>query len=115
MLGFFKQMPVKPLNRLLPWGIAGFVINAVTGFMFFAGDPFQYLYNLAFLLKAIFLALAGINAGAFYLTGLSRQVDAVGAGGDVPTPAKVVAAASLFLWIGVMYWGRMLPFIGNAF
>jgi hypothetical protein len=29
--------------------------------------------------------------------------------------AKVVAAVSLFLWIGVMFWGRMLPFIGNAF
>jgi hypothetical protein len=29
--------------------------------------------------------------------------------------AKVVAASSLFLWVGVMYWGRMLPFIGTAF
>ena len=25
---------------------------------------------------------------------------------------KVIAAISLFLWIGVMYWVRMLPFIG---
>jgi len=29
--------------------------------------------------------------------------------------AKIIAATSLFLWIGVMFWGRMLPFIGNAF
>jgi hypothetical protein len=42
-------------------------------------------------------------------------VDNVGAGHDVPPAAKLVAATSLFLWVGVMYWGRMLPFIGNAF
>ena len=29
--------------------------------------------------------------------------------------AKLVAATSLLLWIGVMYWGRMLPFLGDAF
>ena len=49
------------------------------------------------------------------MTGLYRRVDGVGAGHDVPPAAKLVAAASLFLWAGVMYWGRMLPFIGNAF
>ncbi len=30
-------------------------------------------------------------------------------------PAKVIAAISLCLWTGVMYRGRMLPFIGQAF
>jgi hypothetical protein len=28
---------------------------------------------------------------------------------------KVVAASALALWVGVMYWGSMLPFIGNSF
>ena len=23
--------------------------------------------------------------------------------------------SALFLWVGVMYWGSMLPFLGNAF
>jgi len=44
-----------------------------------------------------------------------RRVDPVAAGQDAPVAAKLVAAISLSLWIGVMYWGRMLPFIGNAF
>jgi hypothetical protein len=34
---------------------------------------------------------------------------------DAPASAEVMCAASLFLWVGVMFWGRMLPFIGNAF
>lgn len=115
MLGLVKGLPLKPLNRLLPWGIFGFAINLTTGFMFFAGDPFQYIHNAVFWFKMAFVVLAGINVGAFYLTGISRRVDSVQGGEDVPTSAKLVAATSLFLWIGVMYWGRMLPFLGDAF
>jgi hypothetical protein len=68
-----------------------------------------------FWLKIAFIALAGVNVLLFYATGLSRRVDEVGAGEDVPGAARVVAAASLFLWFGVLYWGRMLPFLGGAF
>jgi hypothetical protein len=51
----------------------------------------------------------------FHVTGLSRRVDEVGADAEAPGAARVVAAASLFLWFGVPYWGRMLPFLGGAF
>jgi hypothetical protein len=40
-------------------------------------------------------------------------VPGASAGEDAPFAAKLVAAASLFLWLGVMYWGRMLLFIGD--
>ena len=115
MLGLLKGLPVQPLNRLLPWGIFGFAMNMATGFLFFAGDPFQYIHNNVFWLKMLFVTLAGVNVGVFYLTGLSRRVESVGGGEEVPGAAKLVAATSLFLWIGVMYWGRMLPFLGDAF
>jgi hypothetical protein len=115
MLGVAKGLPLKPLNRLLPWGIVGFVINLITGFLFFSGDPFQYIHNAVFWFKMAFVLLAGINVGVFYLTGISQRVDSVQGGEMVPASARVVAATSLFLWIGVMYWGRMLPFLGDAF
>jgi hypothetical protein len=115
MLGMAKGLPLGPLQRLMPWAMLGFLINLITGFLFFAGDPFQYIHNIAFGFKLLFIGLAGVNVILFYMTGLSRRVDRVTAGQDVPPAAKVAAAASLFFWIGVMYWGRMLPFIGNAF
>jgi hypothetical protein len=59
--------------------------------------------------------LAGINVLLFYVTGTSRTVEALGPGDDAPLSAKLIAAASLFFWVGVMFWGRMLPFIGNSF
>jgi hypothetical protein len=115
MIGMAKGIPLAGFDRLMPWAIAGFAINAVTGFLFFSGDPFQYLNNVAFWMKMLFIALAGLNVLLFYVTGLHRRVHATGAGEDAPTGARIVGAVSLFLWIGVMYWGRMLPFIGNAF
>jgi hypothetical protein len=42
-------------------------------------------------------------------------VEPIGPEGDAPFAAKLIAASSLFLWLGVIYWGRMLPFLGSAF
>jgi hypothetical protein len=115
MLGMAKGIPIAALQKLMPWAVAGFVLNAITGFLFFAGDPLQYLRNVAFWWKMAFIALAGLNVLLFYATGLARKVDATTAGQDAPAGAKIVAATSILLWIGVMYWGRMLPFIGSSF
>jgi hypothetical protein len=60
-------------------------------------------------LKLVFMALAGVNLLAFYLTGMSRAVDDLQPGADAPRLAKAIAGASLFLWLGVIYFGRLIP------
>jgi len=115
LLGVAKRLPFAPLYRLLPWAISGFAICLATGSLFFAGAPFQYIHNTAFWLKMLFIALAGVNIFLFYTTGIFRNVEALGSGDDAPVGAKVIAAVSLFLWIGVMYLGRLLPLVGEAF
>jgi hypothetical protein len=60
-------------------------------------------------LKLLFIFLAGINLLAFYLTGMSRAVDGLGPGDDAPPLAKVIAGTSLFLWLAVIYVGRLIP------
>jgi hypothetical protein len=113
VLGIAKGLPVGPLESLMPWALVGFLINLVTGLTLFAGNPFQYVGNLAFWLKMLFIVLAAINAALYYASGLARRVGRIAAGEDAPLSAKIVAGASLFLWLGVMYWGRMLLFIGD--
>ena len=71
--------------------------------------------SLSFAAKMLFILLAGLNVFLFYTTGLKRLVDRVEAGHDAPLGAKISAAVSLFLWVGVMYWGRMLQFFGKSF
>jgi hypothetical protein len=115
LLGVARELPVGPLHRLMRFAALGFLINLATGIAFFAGNPFQYLDNVAFGLKMLFVAAAGANVLVFYASGLGRAVRQLGAGDRAPLAARLAAAASLFLWLGVMYWGRMLAFIGNAF
>jgi len=115
LLGFAKRLPFAPLHRLLPFAIAGFAICLTTGSLFFAGDPFQYIHNWVFWFKMSFIILAGINVLLFYVTGVFHNVESLGPGEDAPLFAKVIAGISLVLWVGVMYLGRMLPFLGDAF
>jgi hypothetical protein len=112
ILGLMKTARFVDIHRLLPWGVWGFVINSVTGMMFFTGAAGQYIENPSFHLKVLFMLLAGANV--LYLT-LFDDVWALGPGDTAPLSAKLVAASQVFLWIGVIYFGRMLPYLGNAF
>ena len=109
LLGVAKRVPIAALHQLVPWGVLGYVLNVVTGAMFLVTEPTQYIYNPAFHFKMLFMALAGFNMLAFYLT-VFRRVEALESGHDAPRSAKVVATASLFLWIGVVVFGRLLTF-----
>jgi uncharacterized membrane protein len=110
MLGFVN-LPPGVVMRLLPWGMLGYAINAMTGMLFFAAAPQQYYDNPAFYWKLIFLMLGGANVLYFtFDTGWKVET-----GRATPQLTKLLAVSALFIWVGVMYWGSMLPFIGNAF
>jgi uncharacterized protein DUF6644 len=114
ILGVARRIPFAPLFGLVRWGVLGFVINLATGILFLAGHPEQYVHNSAFQLKMLLILLAGINVVLFNLT-VFRKTAALGPGDEAPPGARAIAAASLFLWLSVVYLGRMLPYIGNSF
>lgn len=112
MLGVMKDVAFPALHRLLPWAILGFGMNLVTGMLFFIASPDQYASNTAFAWKLILMMLAGINA--LYFT-LFDEAWILKPGDDAPFTAKAVAVSAIVLWVGVLYCGSMLPFLGNAF
>jgi hypothetical protein len=114
LLGFVRRLPVAAVHSLIPWGILGFVINLATGVLFFVGAPDQYIDNVAWWAKIAFLVIAGLNVLYFETTQATRAL-AIGAGEDTSRHLKVIAAVSIVSWFMVLYWGRMLPFIGTAF
>ena len=120
LLGVAKGLPVEPLRRLLPWGVFGFVLCFVTGSLFLLAlganlpdaNAFDVIMTDVWLqLKLLFIFLGGLNLLAFHVTGTSRAVEAVGPGDDAPGLAKAIAGAgmSLFLWLGVVIFGRLIP------
>ena len=115
VLGLGRGIPPGALHRLIPIGIAGYGVNVLTGIMFFSGFPEQYFYNAAFWWKGTFMAIAGINVAAFYLTPSFREVQMLPAGADAPFRAKLIAGTSLAAWSAVLICGRLLTFYRPPF
>ena len=108
-LGFFKQLPLGPLHRLIPLGLLGFAINVITGFMFFIGMPFFYYGNWYFQLKIFAVFVAAAVLLLFYCTSIFQKFGNAGAGEDAPPIAKAVGLFSLVLWIVIVVIGRYIP------
>src|SRR5260370_26655643 len=91
ILGFLKQLPVAPFHRFLPWGIAGFIVNIVTGFLFFMGMPGFYVPNIVFQLKMLTVLFAAGNFLLFFCTSAFRSLAQSGPGTPAPPLATVTA------------------------
>jgi hypothetical protein len=114
LMGFMKSVPVSAVMQVRKWAVLGIVINVVTGTLFFIGAPGQYIDNSAWYYKLLFLAVAILNIVIFE-TRQGKRMLALAAGQDTPASFKIAGAVSMGSWLMVLYFGRMLPFIGNAF
>ena len=108
LLGFIRRIPVRAALAFLPFVLVGFVINLLTGIVFFSADPMMYWPSPAFKLKMFLILMAGLNALGFTVMA-QRRVLALGDDEDTGTLAKVSAGLSLSLWLGVLLLGRLLP------
>jgi hypothetical protein len=115
VLGMARAVPIGAIHRLIPFGVGGYVVNVLTGIVFFFGHPDQYFYNDAFRFKALFMTLAGLNVLAFYGTAAFRELKTLQPGTDPPLRTKIIAGTSLSLWLGVLICGRLLTFFRPPF
>lgn len=110
LLGVARQIPVMALHKLVPFGVAGFALNVMTGVMFVSSVPDQYVYNPAFQSKLLFMALAGVNMLLFYRFAWRGL-----AAGQSLRLAQIGAAVSLLCWLGVIVCGRLITFFRPPF
>jgi len=108
LLGYIRPIPVRAALAFLPFVIVGFVINLLTGIVFFSADLMMYWPNPAFKLKMFLILLAGLQChrvhGLAAAAGARLRDDE---SGDRFT--KVSAGLSLSLWLVVLLLGRLLP------
>src|SRR5690606_14003253 len=109
--GVQRVIPSATVHKLLPLAFIGFGINLVTGIVFVFGDPHRYAVNPSFQIKMVLIVLAGLNA-LLYAIKVAPQLASQPPTGDTPAIAKAVGAASLALWIGVICFGRLIPYLG---
>jgi len=108
MLGLAKQIPYRYLHKLVPFGVAGYLINVATGIMFLTSAPDQYVYNPAFQTKMLFMLLAGINMLSFY--GFCNQHVQNAGIAPLPKRIKLVAGISLIAWSAIIVCGRLITY-----
>ena len=110
LMGYMKNIPYYTLSKIIPLAVSGFVVNTITGVLFFIADPTRYYPNVAFRFKMLCILLAGLNL-LLYQIKVKPMAEKWGAGASTPLLAKCVGCASILLWIGVITGGRMIPFV----
>lgn len=108
MMGLVRSISLAGLHRLVPFGIAGFMLCLATGILFILSAPLEYFYNKAWQLKMLLMAIAGINMACFYLTATAARVKAMGPDDSPPLAARIIAIVSLLSWLGVIICGRVI-------
>ncbi len=109
LLGIAREIPVAALHKLIPFGIAGFVLNVSSGLMFLMSEPDQYLYNPAFQTKLLLMLLAGLNMVLFYRLAMGDIRKLTGFQNPAPT-ARLMGGISLGCWALVIICGRLITY-----
>ena len=68
LMGFMRSVPISVVKGFMPWAMAGFALNLLTGIVFIVSEPAQYFGNPTWWLKVAFLVIAGLNALVFETT-----------------------------------------------
>ena len=110
ILGVAKdQVSYAAIHRLLPLGVAGLIINVVTGMFFFIGDSGRYVATEGFPPKMMLLIIAGF--AMIYFTSFDGPWK-LKAKDDASIFSKAMAVVVLGSWAGVIVFGRLLPYFG---
>ena len=105
------SVPASRLTReMIRWTWGAFVLAVITGTGMFMTRAAAYIENPAFQIKLMLLLLAGVNMAWFQFRTL-RGVEEWDTAPAPPPAARVAGAASLLLWIGVIFAGRWVGHI----
>lgn len=108
LAGLFRALPPEPLSRALtPVAIAGLALMVPTGAAMFAADAASLAGSAVFRWKLALIAAALANSAAFRLL-WRRQL--AGWDGDPPMAGRIMAAASILLWLTIGALGRTIAY-----
>lgn len=113
LAGHIRALDPAATHQLLPLVFLGFGLNAVTGILFFFGDPMRYSVNIGFQIKMGLVVIAGLNALLYYWK-LRPVISTWNPDAPPPPLAQAIAYTSLTVWAGVLLCGRLIPYVGTG-
>jgi uncharacterized membrane protein len=109
VLGVLKSIPFSVIHRLLPVAIFGFVINVITGMLFYLQGPIGYLMKSVFQLKIACILLAAVPV--LYFTVFDGPWQA-GSNRNASALTKVAGICTFAFLVGAIIYGRLI-YISN--
>jgi hypothetical protein len=104
LLGYGRRLEPRGLAEVVtPLALGGFALMVVSGGLMFAADARAMAASPLFIAKLGLIGLAGVNALVF--RSLFHRLD-----GGIPPGARILAAVSLALWLGVVVLGRLVAY-----
>lgn len=103
VFGIGRALPIVALLRLaIPLALAAFAVAASSGALLFLSQPTELAAHPAFLAKLGLILIAGANAWWFHRRDSVTRLDGL---------AKLQAALSMLLWLGVITAGRLIAYL----
>ena len=106
---FRGGMAVRIMDDELRWSRFGFLVMFVTGALLFMAHAGKAYGNTFFRAKMLFLLLLGLNAAIYQLAFYPKMAEWDSARAT-PRGARICAALSLVVWIGVIICGRTMAY-----
>jgi hypothetical protein len=106
LLGLYRAIPLIAFDRLLDIAWVGIGLNALTGISIFMTEATQYVTNIPFILKMVFVAL-----GSFNLLVTQRALRRNASALEVSPLARGLALSSALFWTMAVVTGRLIAYL----
>ncbi|NKB33973.1 MAG: hypothetical protein GKR91_12830 [Pseudomonadales bacterium] len=101
LLGLFSALPIRVFSSLSTLAIAGFILNAISGFLLFTSQASVFVTSIPFLTK-----ISCITVGMVLAYIIQKRLDDA-----VETQTKLFAMISFACWIAAIVAGRLIAYI----
>jgi hypothetical protein len=107
--GLRNESVTDLIEQFRGWKWLGGLVVAITGLLLAWCEPIKLYHSPSFWVKMILFALVGVHA-VFFRRSVYRNTEAIDRAPGMPPVAKLAAALSLLLWVGIVLSGRLIAF-----
>ena len=105
-----REVPVSQITRrIVPWMAVGFAVMVASGLLLFYAIPVRSYHSVWFRFKMVMMLFAGLNALIFHEK-VHRRVAQWDLDLVPPRAARIAGAASLVLWVLIIFSGRFIAY-----